>query len=406
MNSQKLQHPDSALTRKRSGFTMVELLITVSILLVLAGITVSTLNYSAEKEKISNGTRDMQTYLKGARDRAIFRRSPTGVRLILDDNGPTNNAGNPITVSSMVYIGSPEPFVGQLSIDMSGSQQTLILITTGADGEPGFAGVDDNGMGVDDDMPLDGMIDEADEVDDHTNELLSQAPSATDDVDVTAEWDRLENLGLLSAGVEIELSPAGGNTLTFTLQKNTDPMATAWTQWQLTSAYPGGSVLSNYVDVDFAIELRPAVLPNQQARELPKGVSLDLEACRRAGSIPAGWSAQDPTNPTPVFGGQNNQVYSRYMDIMFSPRGVGFGQWASEGQIQLLFVDTGDIEKTTYNGAMYNYTTRSEVGRERVISINAQSGNISMTSLNLTDGDSNNILDDPFLYAETGVRAP
>lgn len=390
MNTQKLQHPDSAFTSKRSGFTMVELLIAVSILLVLAGITVSTLNYSAEKEKISNGTRDMQTYLKGARDRAIFRRSPTGVRLILDDSGPTNNAGNPITVSSMVYIGSPEPFVGQLSIDRTG-QQTLILITSGGDGNPGAPGVDDDG-----DMMMDN----------HTDEFLSQAPSATDDIDVTAEWDRLENLGLLSAGVEIDLTPAGGDTLTFTLQKNTDPMATAWTQWQLTSAYPGGANINNYVDVAFSIELRPAVLPNQQARELPRGVVLDLEACRRAGTIPSSWSTQDPSSPTPVFGGQNNQLYSDYMDIMFSPRGVGFGQWASEGQIQLLFVDSADIEKTTYNAAMYNYTTRDEVGRERVISINAQSGNISMTSLNLADSDSNNILDDPFLYAETGVRAP
>ena len=112
MNPNTRRHSDAAITGKRSGFTMVELLIAVSILLVLAGITVSTLNYSAEKEKISNGTRDMQSYLKGARDRAIFRRSPTGVRLVLDDNGPTNNAGNPITVSSMVYIGSPEPFSG------------------------------------------------------------------------------------------------------------------------------------------------------------------------------------------------------------------------------------------------------------------------------------------------------
>ena len=178
------------------------------------------------------------------------------------------------------------------------------------------------------------------------------------------------------------------------------------TKWRLTSAYPGGANINNYVDVAFRIELRPAVLPNQQSRELPKGVVLDLEACRRAGTIPANWSAQDPSNPTPVFGGQNNRVYSRYMDIMFSPRGVGFGQWASEGQIQLLFVDSADVEKTTYNSVMYNYTTRDEVGRERVISINAQSGNISMTSLNLTDGDSNSILDDPFLYAETGVRAP
>ncbi|MDG2388945.1 MAG: prepilin-type N-terminal cleavage/methylation domain-containing protein [Planctomycetaceae bacterium] len=403
MNPNTRRHSDAAITDKRSGFTMVELLIAVSILLVLAGITVSTLNYSAEKEKISNGTRDMQSYLKGARDRAIFRRSPTGVRLVLDDNGPTNNAGNPITVSSMVYIGSPEPFVGQLSIDMSGSQRNLILITTGADGEPGMAGVDDNGMGVDDDGDM--MIDEADEVDDHTNELLSQAPSATDDVDVSSEWNRLENLGLLSVGVEIELTPSGGNTLTFTLQKNPSPIG-IYDEWRLTSAYPGGANINNYVDVAFRIELRPAVLPNQQSRELPKGVVLDLEACRRAGTIPANWSAQDPSNPTPVFGGQNNRVYSRYMDIMFSPRGVGFGQWASEGQIQLLFVDSADVEKTTYNSVMYNYTTRDEVGRERVISINAQSGNISMTSLNLTDGDSNSILDDPFLYAETGVRAP
>lgn len=45
------RHSGSVLASNRSGFTLVELLITVSILLVLAGITVTTLNYSAEKEK-------------------------------------------------------------------------------------------------------------------------------------------------------------------------------------------------------------------------------------------------------------------------------------------------------------------------------------------------------------------
>lgn len=380
MKTPQTTHSAATFVDHRSGFTLVELLIAVSILLVLAGITVTTLNYSAEQEKISNGTRDMQTYLKGARDRAIFRRAETGVRLILDQNGPVNGAGNPRCAASMVYIGVPEPLGGRISIEFDTDNpanhlRRLRFWSPGPDMLPGTAMADDN---------TDTLVDNTSEFG-----LYSAPDTATDDIENTAlrdEFTRLNNLGLLGPGSEIILLPGGSTELTYTLVGGPG-------NWRLSSNYVAGNV-SACMDIAFRVKLLPSVLPNQQPRELPRGVVMDLEACRRAGTIPTNW--YDSTN----------NRYSSYMDILFSPRGVGAGTWSAEGQIQLLFADAADVEKTTYNAAMYDYTTRDEVGRERVISINAQSGNISMTSLNLTDSDSNGILDDPFLYAETGVRAP
>jgi len=364
------------LASNRSGFTLVELLITVSILLVLAGITVTTLNYSAEKEKISNGARDIQTYLKGARDRAIFRRAETGVRILLDQNGPVNGAGNPRCAASMVYIGVPEPRTGTISIEFDTNNpanhlRRLRFWSPGPDMLPGTAMADDN----------------TDTLVDNTSEFSPD--TATDDIENTAlrdEFTRLNNLGLLGPGSEITLLPGGSTELTYTLAGGPG-------DWRLSSNYVAGNV-SGCMDINFRVKLLPSVLPNQQARELPKGVVIDLEACRRAGTIPSNW-----------FNSTNNR-YSNYMDILFSPRGVGAGTWSAEGQIQLLLADVADVEKGAFDPTSDPYTNRTNIGRERVISINALSGNISLTSLNPADSDGNNILDDPFLYAETGVRAP
>jgi len=390
------QRQTSQHDRRDAGFTLVELLVAVSVLLVLAGVTVATLNYSAEQEKISNSARDIQTYLKGARDRAIFRRIPTGVRLVLDQNGPLNAAGNPRTANGMVYIGTPEVFGGELSIDMR-DQRTLILITSGGDGVPG-----------EEDNPATTMINEGDDdgmngPDDHTDEFFENPPSTVGwdgdpiDQDVTAEWERLENLGLLSAGLEIELKPVGGEWLRFTLGRNNGSVVplTPFTQWRLTTEWPAGPTnVGAHVDVEFRISLRPAILPNQQPRELARGVVIDLDACRLAGTIPSSWYNS----------GTNS--YRQYLDILFSPLGVGFGQWTSEGQIQLVLADVGDVEQGAFSPTNTNYLNRENIGRERIISINALSGNISLTSLNPELNTAGNALVDPFLYAETGVRAP
>jgi prepilin-type N-terminal cleavage/methylation domain-containing protein len=87
-------------TAVRSGLTLIELLIVVTIFLVLTTFTVVAVDFTFEAERVSSGARQVQSLLEGARDRAIRAREPRGVRFLLDPD-PANGR----MVSSMVYIG-------------------------------------------------------------------------------------------------------------------------------------------------------------------------------------------------------------------------------------------------------------------------------------------------------------
>ncbi len=87
----------------------------MSILLILATITIRLVNTTLDGDRMKGGSRELQSYLAGARDRAIYAGQPRGVRLIPD---PTD----PFTVRSFVYVGAPRNFTdGQQISVTSGS---------------------------------------------------------------------------------------------------------------------------------------------------------------------------------------------------------------------------------------------------------------------------------------------
>ena len=86
-----------------AGFTLIELLVVMSILAVLAVITFSSLTYVTNGDRVNAGSRQVQSMLEGARDRAIKARQPRGVRFVIDDTIDH-------TVASMVFIGAPDSY--------------------------------------------------------------------------------------------------------------------------------------------------------------------------------------------------------------------------------------------------------------------------------------------------------
>ena len=88
----------------RRGFTLVELLVAISIFLVVSAMTVALVNNSRESDRLSGAARQVQSYVGGARDRAIYtvrtEEGPRnrGVRFLLDPNLPA--------IASMVYVES------------------------------------------------------------------------------------------------------------------------------------------------------------------------------------------------------------------------------------------------------------------------------------------------------------
>ena len=68
------RHALASLQSSRKGFTLIELMVVVGIILLLATITLTAVNLTIDGDKIRNGARQIQSYLEGARDRAIFSK--------------------------------------------------------------------------------------------------------------------------------------------------------------------------------------------------------------------------------------------------------------------------------------------------------------------------------------------
>ena len=84
----------------RQAFTLIELLVVILLVLILTTITVVSVNFSNNADRMRAGARQMQSLIGGARDRAIYANKIRGLRLLLDPNDTH-------AVSAVQYIGSP-----------------------------------------------------------------------------------------------------------------------------------------------------------------------------------------------------------------------------------------------------------------------------------------------------------
>ena len=386
-------------TGPRAGFTMVELLIVVGLLLLLAALTVSAVNLSINNDKVRAGARQVQSYLAGARDRAIYSKEPRGVRFLLD---PTNNR----TVSSMVFIAPTEPWTqGRIQLERLDVDNDGIADNTGGPAVVvrGF----DNAAGGSFAYPT--------------------------------GWKDLYDNGLLTNGSRIRIPADGGNWYTITTELLQAANATIPPRLHLTTSYADsprnsdGTAVNAFVDggpATYVLELPPSVMPNQEPVLMPKGSVIHLDRCTtvlgsfnnleqfdaatsasgRGDKLPSSWQKY-PSNATPP--DPSGFDYTSRMDIMFSPRGVVIGPAAQRGIIHLYIADQKDADRDriywsnpssypTSSAPEYGvWTDPSSNGYERgdkvILSVFTRTGAVSTHSV-----FSNS---DPFRFAETGEVA-
>lgn len=308
-NIQTTQPARSAVCR-RGGFTLVELIVALSIFLILSTMTIMMVNVSTNSERISSSARQVQSYVLGARDRAIHAGEPRGVRFLLDPN-------NSSTVNSMVYIGSPQKFTTG-SINIGGTSAGNVRYI----------------------QPQSGR------------------------------WSQLRQRGLLVDYAPIWLGTNRHfNTIVYV------GMVDGFDTWELTKEYP---VSTPTTVTEYALQLQPAVLPNQEPRLLPRGIVIDLDYSQ----LPAAWS--------------NSGSYINSMDILFSPRGTITGRLAAAGAIRFVLADVVDIERDLPPGDPL------KEGDELILSISTQTGSVTTHSVDPTDVNSPAGADDPFRYARLG----
>lgn len=282
----------------RNGFTLTELLVAMTILLILVAVTVSTVNVSFNNERIRSAARQVQSYLEGARDRAIYAGQDRGVRFLLDQTDQT-------TVSSMLFIGTTTDW-NDGSIEIL--RRDFVNNATGVLGS---------------DYVPDGM-------------------EATVLFGIGTNWDLLLDRGLLVNGAQIQIGGQWYTVSTSLLQRGYQaleitppyrdaiPMQDAVRYRQIAAGPPTlrGLVSGTVDENEYRLMLQPGVLPNQEPVQLPRGIVVDLDYSELA----PGW-------------GNRGGPYSNQMDVMFSPRGTVTGAAAGAGIIHFLLNDVVDTER-------------------------------------------------------------
>jgi type II secretory pathway pseudopilin PulG len=314
-----------------ASFTLVELLVSMTIMLILAAITIRLVNTSLDSDRMKTGSRELQSYLAGARDRAIYAGQPRGVRFKSDEN-------DPYSVRSFVYIGAPTNFSdGQpiyVSTGITAIGPSLATIQT-------LYGLANRGVLIPGaQVTLGGSAVQG-------GVYYSIAPNSI--ISTALPWAANSPY---TVGQTVQPTAANGHTYVCTAVTGVAPYnsgATEPTTWPTTQA---GQVADNvltwnefsweltkpYVaatnSVAYTLQLAPAQLPSEQPRSLPRNIVIDL----RTSVIPASW-------PGPPSAGST-------FDVLFSPAGTVFGPVASSGRLHFVLADIADTTGEVLTSAL------------------------------------------------------
>jgi prepilin-type N-terminal cleavage/methylation domain-containing protein len=340
--------------KQRTGFTLVELLVVIGIMLLLALAGAAVFNANRGSDRIRSAARTAQSTFRGAVDRAIHAKENRGIRLIRDPNDPS-------LVTAFVYLAP----LGTLSY---GQPSTPIRIL-----RP-------------DTSPADGQAD-------------SDSPTIVEGLSV--DWVSLADSGVLPypRRVRIPASPAG-RWYTFT-NVVAGPAGSNLTYLYLTAPFAGPEISAPSVpaleslstNASAEIELGFELLSNHQPISLSSGVAIDLD-----------WSGRydpDPTNPGSLLFKSLLTLWpaGENIDVIFTPRGGVHGRLSALGPLYFLLNDIGDATRDL------NPIDSANKGEKLVLAIFPQTGNVATFDIAPTDADNDGNADDLFRFAKIGSEA-
>ncbi|MCX7408731.1 MAG: prepilin-type N-terminal cleavage/methylation domain-containing protein [Planctomycetales bacterium] len=378
----------------RRAFTLIELLVVVLIILLLAVITASAVNLVVDGDKVRAAGRQVQSYLEGSRDRAIYAKKARGVRFLLDPD-------NPRFVKSMIYIEQPKPWtLGLLQVErldigagfnpdgVADSSDAIVVsepddlsvayVSTGP--KTGWKALYDRGLLVDGTLI-------------HINGITYR-------VEMSGQYDLLQYAGQNVASTPYASRPYPPKLVLTTPYKDSPPVAFG----------SSNDVRAFATSLRYEMELPPVPLPGESPSKLPEATVIHLDRCStapdvatsRGNKLPNAWKSALSTDPTGF-------AYRGQLDILFSPRGVADGASASAGVIHLYVCDMKDalLDQADWAvpqasvpeyGAVVRAGDNYERGEKFAATIFTRTGAVSTHPIH-------SIVGDPFRYAETGEVA-
>lgn len=294
------------------------MLVVITILLVMMGVTVAVFDVSLEGERVRSGASQIQSYLAGARDRAAFAGRPCGVRFLLDEADKS-------LVRSMLYIQVPDDWQqGSFIVDNVQNDTTSSLLVE----ELTDQGNSTTNWG---DMDVDLLL----------NTVQLRKPR----IMIQSHWYTVIGKGILQNRRFLRICPRFR-----------------------------GSVGTRVEDGDYRLRLQPAIMPGQEPVLLPTGVVIDLDQCRRRHTsvvpetLPQSWYPNGIGNYLPA------------LDILFSPNGTVIGPETSKGIIHLLVNDITDATKNLFPVDLPTVLEKNQSDK-RVVTLFTRTGYVTTSEI-------------------------
>lgn len=118
------------LNARRSGFTLVELLVVIALIAVIASLGLLMFPGYSEREQVASGASRLQGAFNAAKTRALLDRAPRGVRLLPDEDPSVAT----LFYTQIQFLEQPEDFGDTNSFVTSPDGQTLNFINADLSG--------------------------------------------------------------------------------------------------------------------------------------------------------------------------------------------------------------------------------------------------------------------------------